>query len=75
MAGAEDMLEKSWETDRERWAARQSASDLAHHPRESRLQIIDIGETSTVLKQLVNMISSLFLKNNSDSRVGVRLPS
>ena len=75
MAGAEDMLEKWWETDLERWAARQSANGLAHHPRESRLQTIDIGETSTILKQLINTISSVFLRNNSDSRVGARLPS
>ena len=59
----------------ERWAARQSANGLAHRPRDSRLQTIDTGETSTVLKQLINMISSVFLRNNSDSRVGARLPS
>lgn len=52
MAGAEDMLEKWWETDLERWAARQSANGLAHHPRESRLQTIDIGGNINCFKAI-----------------------
>lgn len=62
-AGVEDVLGQWWKMQLERRPGRQSAKGIACHSKECRLQTVSVGAKPIVCKQLSDVISSVFLKN------------